>query len=112
MWCPAVLLLMMELAEQSGLSRLIGEHVDLPSTRVASGAVNPAGREADLDHRGHDVRRGQHRRCERVARRRHAPGPHFRSRRHLLSAPEHRQVMADSVAVWTQITGATTTDAS
>ena len=34
----------MELAEQTGLSRLIGEHVDLPSTRVASGAVNPAGK--------------------------------------------------------------------
>lgn len=34
----------MELAEQSGLSRLIGEHVELPSTRVASGAVNPAGK--------------------------------------------------------------------
>jgi hypothetical protein len=32
----------MELAEQTGLSRLIGERVDLPSTRVASGAVNPA----------------------------------------------------------------------
>ena len=31
----------LELAEQTGLSRLIGEHVDLPSTRVASGAVNP-----------------------------------------------------------------------
>ena len=34
----------MELAEQTGLSRLIGEHVDPPSTRVASGAVNPAGK--------------------------------------------------------------------
>ncbi len=34
----------LELAEQAGLSRLIGEHVDLPSTRVASGAVNPAGK--------------------------------------------------------------------
>jgi DDE family transposase len=34
----------MELAEQTGLSRLVGEHVDLPSTRVASGAVNPAGK--------------------------------------------------------------------
>ncbi len=34
----------MELAEQTGLSRLIGEHIDLPSTRVASGAVNPAGK--------------------------------------------------------------------
>ena len=34
----------MELAEQTGLSCLIGEHVDLPSTRVASGAVNPAGK--------------------------------------------------------------------
>src|ERR1700682_6116617 len=32
----------LELAERAGLSRLIGEHVDLPSTRVASGAVNPA----------------------------------------------------------------------
>ena len=29
----------LELAEQTGLSRLIGEHVELPSTRVASGAV-------------------------------------------------------------------------
>src|SRR4029077_12785326 len=34
----------MELAEQTGLSRLIGEHVELPSTRVASGAVNAAGK--------------------------------------------------------------------
>ena len=34
----------LELAEQTGLSRLIGEHVDLPSTRVDSGAVNPAGK--------------------------------------------------------------------
>jgi hypothetical protein len=34
----------MELAEQTGLSRLIREHVDLPSTRVRSGAVNPAGK--------------------------------------------------------------------
>jgi hypothetical protein len=34
----------MELAEQAGLSRLIGEHVELPSTRVKSGAVNPAGK--------------------------------------------------------------------
>ena len=30
----------MELAEQAGLSRLIGEQVDLASTRVKSGAVN------------------------------------------------------------------------
>ncbi|MGH3578627.1 MAG: IS1380 family transposase, partial [Mycobacterium sp.] len=30
--------------EQAGLSKLIGQHVDLPSTRVASGAVNPAGK--------------------------------------------------------------------
>jgi len=34
----------MELAEQTGLSRLIRDHVDLPSTRVRSGAVNPAGK--------------------------------------------------------------------
>src|ERR1044071_9824245 len=34
----------LELAEQAGLSRLIGEHVDLPSTRVASGGVNPVGK--------------------------------------------------------------------
>ncbi len=34
----------LELAEQTGLSELIGEHVDLPSTRVRSGAVNPAGK--------------------------------------------------------------------
>ena len=34
----------LKLAEQTGLSRLIGEHVDLPSTRVRSGAVNPAGK--------------------------------------------------------------------
>ena len=34
----------LELAEQAGLSRLIDKHVDLPSTRVKSGAVNPAGK--------------------------------------------------------------------
>jgi hypothetical protein len=34
----------LELAEQTGLSRLIGEPVDLPSTRVRSGAINPAGK--------------------------------------------------------------------
>jgi hypothetical protein len=34
----------LELAEQAGLSTLIGEHVDLPSTRVKSGAVNPVGK--------------------------------------------------------------------
>ena len=34
----------MELAEQTGLSRLISEHVDLPGTRVVSGAVNAAGK--------------------------------------------------------------------
>ena len=38
--------------------------------------------------------------------------PHFRPRRHLLSAPEDRQVMADRFAVWTEITGATTTAAA
>ena len=34
----------LELAEQTGLSWLIGEHVELPSTRMRSGAVNPAGK--------------------------------------------------------------------
>jgi Transposase DDE domain group 1 len=34
----------LELAEQTGLSELIGAHVDLPSTRVRSGAVNPVGK--------------------------------------------------------------------
>lgn len=34
----------MKLAGQNGLSRLISEHVDLPSTRVVSGAVNAAGK--------------------------------------------------------------------
>jgi hypothetical protein len=34
----------MELAEQAGLSELIGQYVQLPSTRVRSGAVNPAGK--------------------------------------------------------------------
>jgi len=34
----------LELAEQAGLSRLVRQHVDLPSTRVKSGAVNPAGK--------------------------------------------------------------------
>jgi Transposase DDE domain group 1 len=34
----------LELAEQAGLSRLIDERVDLPSTRVKSGAVNPVGK--------------------------------------------------------------------
>jgi len=40
----AGLVSVLELAEQAGLSELIGEHVDLPSTRVKSGAVNPAGK--------------------------------------------------------------------
>lgn len=35
---------MLELAEQTGLSRLIDEHVDLPSARVKSGAVYPVGK--------------------------------------------------------------------
>ena len=34
----------LELAEQAGLSTLIAEHVDLPSARVKSGAVNPVGK--------------------------------------------------------------------
>jgi Transposase DDE domain group 1 len=34
----------LELAEQTGLSELIDEHVQLPSTRVKSGAVNPVGK--------------------------------------------------------------------
>ena len=34
--------------------------------------------------------------------------PHFRPRRHLLSAADYRQVMADRFAVCNQITGATT----
>ena len=38
--------------------------------------------------------------------------PHFRPRRHLLSAAEYRQVMADRFAVWTEITWATTTAAA
>ena len=49
----------LELAEQTGLSRLIGEHVDLLSKRVRSGGGQP-GRRADLDHRRDDARR-QHR---------------------------------------------------
>ena len=31
--------------------------------------------------------------------------PHFRPRRHLLSAADYRQVMADRFAVWNEITG-------
>ena len=50
----------LELAEQTGLSELIGEHVDLPSTRVKSGAVNPVGKLTSIIA-GDDVRRGQHR---------------------------------------------------
>jgi putative transposase len=38
--------------------------------------------------------------------------PHFRPRRHLLSAADYRQVMADRFAVWNEITGATTTAAA
>ncbi|MFZ2177214.1 MAG: IS1380 family transposase [Rhodococcus sp. (in: high G+C Gram-positive bacteria)] len=34
----------LELGEQTGLSELIDTHVDLASTRVASGAVNPVGK--------------------------------------------------------------------
>ena len=37
--------------------------------------------------------------------------PHFRPRRHLLSAADYRQVMADRFAVW-NFTGATTTAAA
>ena len=33
--------------------------------------------------------------------------PHFRPRRHLLSAAEYRLVMADRFAVWNGITGTT-----
>ncbi len=40
----AGLVSVLELAEQTGLSQLIGEHVEVPSTRVKSGAVNPAGK--------------------------------------------------------------------
>ena len=38
--------------------------------------------------------------------------PHFRPRRHLLSAADYRQVMAGRFAVWNEITGATTTAAA
>jgi len=38
--------------------------------------------------------------------------PHFRPRRHLLSAADYRQVIADRFAVWNEITGATTTAAA
>jgi putative transposase len=38
--------------------------------------------------------------------------PHFRPRRHLLSAADYRQVMAERFAVWTEITGATATAAA
>ena len=50
----------LELAEQTGLSRLIGEHVD---AAVDAGEVRGGqpGRQADLDHRRDDLRRGQHR---------------------------------------------------
>jgi hypothetical protein len=45
----AGLIPVLELAEQTGLSKLIGEHVDLPSTRVASGAVNAAGKLSSIN---------------------------------------------------------------
>ena len=38
--------------------------------------------------------------------------PHFGPRRHLLSAADYRQVMADRLAVGTEITAATTTAAA
>ena len=57
---PAGLVPVLELAEQAALSRLIGQHVDLRSTRVRSGAVKP-GRQSDLDSRRDDLRRRQHR---------------------------------------------------
>ena len=38
--------------------------------------------------------------------------PHFRPRRHLLSAADYRQEMTVRFAVWDQITGATTTTAA
>lgn len=38
----------MELAEQAGLSELVAERVRLASTRVASAAVNPAGKVSSI----------------------------------------------------------------
>ena len=61
----------MELAEQR-LSRFISEHVDLPSTRSLSGAVNAGGKLTAIIA-GMVCRRGQRGRCGRLARRRHAP---------------------------------------
>jgi len=37
--------------------------------------------------------------------------PHFRPRRHLLSAADYRQVISDRFAVWNEITGVATTAA-
>ena len=56
----------------------------------------------------------QHRRSKYLNNRAAFSGisPHFRPRRHLLSAADYRQVMADRFAVWNEITGATTTAAA
>ena len=69
----------------------------------------------------HQPTRQRERAMKRVKSIRHAQrflsafsgiSPHFRPRRHLLSAADYRQVMADRFAVWHEITGATTTAAA
>jgi putative transposase len=69
----------------------------------------------------HQPTRHRERAMKRFKRIRHAQrflsafsgiSPHFRPRRHLLSAADYRQVMADRFAVWNEITGATTTAAA
>ena len=69
----------------------------------------------------HQPTRQRERAMKRVKSIRHAQrflsafsgiSPHFRPGRHLLSAADYRQVMADHFAVWNEITGATTTAAA
>src|ERR1700745_4039291 len=50
----------LELAERTGLSELIGEHGGLSSTQGEIWGGEPR-RQADLDHRRHRLRRGQDR---------------------------------------------------
>ena len=64
-WCRcAGLVPVMALAEQAGLSQLIGEQVRFRSDAGRVGGGEP-GREADLDHRRDGCGRGQHRRSGR-----------------------------------------------
>ena len=87
----------------------------------ALGAASPSKYLNNRAENSHQPTRHRERAMKRFKSIRHAQrflsafsgiSPHFRPRRHLLSAADYRQVMADRFAVWNEITGATTTAAA